>query len=139
MTSWYFIKDYFNHKRHYSVNQSMLFSSMMVSPVAIFFIYDRPITGFWYQAFLLGFLMCNNLYLYLDMVTSTVANKQHLGYGHSFGKPEKVYLKGTSKEEIEKIEFQDVLESFAEDFEYTNYNTMYENYWNNRISFFSMK
>jgi hypothetical protein len=62
-----------------------------------------------------------------------------LGYGLQHSNAERLYLKGVSKEEQLKIEFQDKLEDFAEDFDINYSHTMYESFWNNKISYFSSK
>jgi len=110
--SFYFISDFLVYKNHVSRMKANFIASCFWVPAVICFAKDRPF-GYTKMTVFCGILIfCFNIALYW-VYNPTRHNKTP--YPHTA--TEYVYMKGVTKEEIEKIEFDDKREVFARTFE----------------------
>jgi hypothetical protein len=65
-TAWLFLYDKFK-QWNYSNTQSIVRATFLVTPVYLFFLYDRPFTNFFYRSGFYSLLGCNIL-LYLLII-----------------------------------------------------------------------
>jgi hypothetical protein len=58
-TSFSFIANFFRDMQ-YSISQSLLRASFLISPFIVFYHFDRPVTNFWYYSLYVSISLCKN-------------------------------------------------------------------------------